>query len=46
MRFMTVYLTGLFLVLFGAAQFADHVGAKHCEQRTNMSYDQCRQIKP
>ena len=46
MRFMTVYLTGLFLVLFGAAQFADHVGAKHCEQRTSMTYNQCRQLKP
>ncbi len=46
MRFMTVYLTGLFLVLFGAAQFADHLGAKQCEQHTSMTYNQCRQIKP
>ena len=46
MRFMTVYLTAIFLVLFGAAQFADHIGAKQCEQMTSMSYDQCRQHKP
>ena len=46
MKFMTAYLTGLFLVLFGAAQFADHIGAKQCEQSTSMTYNQCRQIKP
>ena len=46
MRFMTVYLTAIFLVLFGAAQFADHIGAKQCELMTSMSYDQCRQHKP
>ena len=46
MRFLTAYLTGLFLVLFGAAQFADHIGAKQCEQMTSMSYDQCRQHRP
>ena len=48
MRFMTVYLTGLFFVLFSAAQYADHIGAKQCQERTNyvLTYDQCRQIKP
>ena len=46
MRFMTAYLTLIFLCLFGAAQFADHIGAKHCERMTSMSYDQCRQLKP
>lgn len=46
MRFMTAYLTLIFLCLFGAAQFADHIGAKACQQRTSMTYDQCRQIKP
>ena len=46
MRFMTAYLTGLFLVLFSAAQLADHVGAKQCEQMTSMSYNQCRQHRP
>ena len=46
MRFMTAYLTLIFLCLFGAAQFADHIGAKQCEQRTSMTYNQCRQIKP
>ena len=46
MRFMTVYMTAIFLVLFGAAQFADHIGAKQCEQMTSMSYDQCRQHAP
>ena len=46
MRFMTAYLTAIFFVLFGAAQFADHIGAKQCEQMTSMSYDQCRQHRP
>ena len=46
MRFMTVYLTAIFFVLFSAAQFADHLGAKQCERMTSMSYDQCRQLKP
>ena len=46
MRFMTAYLIAIFLVLFGAAQFADHIGAKQCEQVTSMSYNQCRQLKP
>lgn len=46
MRFMTGYLTAIFFVLFGAAQFADHIGAKQCEQMTSMSYDQCRQHRP
>ena len=46
MRIMTAYLTAIFLVLFGAAQFADHIGAKQCEQVTSMSYNQCRQLKP
>ena len=48
MRFMTVYLTGLFFVLFGAAQFADHIAAKQCQKRTDyvLSYDHCRQMKP
>ena len=46
MRFMTAYLTAIFFCLFGAAQFADHIGAKQCEQMTSMSYDQCRQHTP
>ena len=46
MKFMTVYLTAIFFVLFGAAQFADHIGAKQCQEHTSMTYDQCRQIKP
>ncbi len=46
MRFLTGYLTMIFLCLFGVAQFADHIGAKHCERMTSMSYDQCRQLKP
>ena len=46
MRFMTVYLTAIFFVLFGAAQFADHIGAKQCERMTTMTYNQCRQHRP
>ena len=46
MKFMTVYLTAIFFVLFGAAQFADHIGAKQCERHTSMTYNQCRQLKP
>ena len=46
MRFMTGYLVAIFFVLFGAAQFADHIGAKHCERMTNMTYNQCRQANP
>ena len=46
MKFATGYLVCLFAALFGAAQFADHIGAKQCEQRTSMTYNQCRQIKP
>ena len=46
MRFITAYLTAIFLVLFGAAQFADHIGAKQCQERSGLTYDQCRQIKP
>ena len=46
MKFMTGYLTAIFLVLFGAAQFADHIGAKQCERMTTMTYDQCRQHRP
>ena len=43
---MTAYLTAMFLVWFSVGQFADHVGAKACQQRTSLTYDQCRQIKP
>ena len=46
MRFLTGYLTAIFFVLFGAAQFAYHIGAKHCERMTTMTYNQCRQLKP
>ncbi len=46
MKFMTGYLVAIFFVLFGAAQFADHIGAKHCERITTMTYNQCRQAKP
>ena len=46
MKFFTFYLTAIFFCLFGAAQFADHIGAKQCERMTSMSYSQCRQIKP
>ncbi len=48
MRFMTAYLTLIFLCLFGAAQFADHIAAKQCQKRTDyvLSYDHCRQMKP
>jgi hypothetical protein len=46
MKFMTGYLVAIFLALFGAAQFADHIGAKHCEQVTTMTYNQCRQANP
>ena len=46
MKFATAYLTAIFLCLFSAAQFADHIGAKQCEQMTTMTYDQCRQLKP
>tara|TARA_A100001201_G_scaffold36495_1_gene38331 strand:+ start:965 stop:1096 length:132 start_codon:yes stop_codon:yes gene_type:complete len=43
---MTFYLTAIFFCLFGAAQFADHIGAKACQERSGLTYDQCRQIKP
>ena len=43
---MTGYMVAIFLALFGAAQFADHIGAKHCERITSMTYDQCRQHRP
>ena len=46
MKFITAYLTAIFFVLFGAAQFADHIGAKQCQERSGLTYDQCRQIKP
>ena len=46
MKFLTSYLTALFFVLFGAAQFADHIGAKQCERVTTMTYNECRQVKP
>ena len=48
MRFATFYFSALFVLFFGAAQFADHIAAKQCQKRTNyvLSYDQCRQIKP
>ena len=46
MKFLTAYLTALFVALFGAAQFADHIGAKQCERVTTMTYDQCRQYRP
>ena len=46
MKFLTAYLTALFFALFGAAQFADHIGAKQCQRHTDMTYDQCRQHKP
>ena len=46
MRFMTGYLAAIFLVLFGAAQFADHIGAKHCERITSITYNECRQANP
>ena len=46
MKFMTGYMVAIFLALFGAAQFADHIGAKHCERITSMTYDQCRQHRP
>ena len=46
MKFLTGYLVAIFCVLFGAAQFADHIGAKHCERITSMTYDQCRQHRP
>ena len=46
MKFMTGYLVAIFCVLFGAAQFADHIGAKQCERMTTMTYNQCRQANP
>ena len=46
MKFFTFYLTAIFFTLFGVAQFADHIGAKHCQRVTSMTYDQCRQLKP
>ena len=46
MKFATGYLVCLFAALFCAAQFADHLAAKMCTERTIMSYDQCRQLKP
>jgi hypothetical protein len=46
MKFFTFYLTAIFFALFGAAQFADHIGAKHCQRVTSMTYDQCRQLTP
>lgn len=48
MRFAAFYFFALFCLFFGAAQFADHIGAKRCQERTDyvLSYNQCRQIKP
>ena len=46
MKFATGYLVCLFAALFCAAQFADHLAAKMCAERTIMTYDQCRQHKP
>lgn len=46
MKYPTFYLTAIFFVLFGAAQFADHIGAEHCERVTSMTYNECRQLKP
>jgi hypothetical protein len=45
---MTAYLTTIFLCLFSAAQFADHIAAKACQERTDyvLSYDHCRQMTP
>ena len=48
MRFASLYFFALFCLFFGAAQFADHLGAKQCQERTDyvLSYDHCRQLKP
>jgi hypothetical protein len=46
MRFATFYFSALFLLFFGAAQYADHQGAKQCQERSGLTYNQCRQIKP
>ena len=46
MKFLTSYLTALFFVLFGAAQFDDPIGAKLCQRMTTMTYNQCRQANP
>ena len=46
MKYATGYLVCLFAALFCAAQFADHLAAKMCAERTIMTYDQCRQHKP
>ena len=46
MRFATFYFSALFLLFFGAAQFADHIGAKQCQERSGLTYDHCRQMTP
>lgn len=46
MRFAAFYFFSLFVLFFGAAQYADHVGAKACQERSGLTYNQCRQIKP
>jgi hypothetical protein len=46
MKFATGYLVCLFAALFCAAQYADHLGAKMCAERTIMTYNECRQYKP
>ena len=47
MKFATFYFSALFLLFFGAAQFADHIGAKQCQERTDyvLSYNECRQLE-
>ena len=46
MRFTTFYLSAIALLFFSAAQYADHIGAKQCQERSGLTYNQCRQIKP
>ena len=46
MKFATGYLVCLFAALFCAAQFADHLAAKMCAERTTMTYNECRQRNP
>ena len=46
MKMLTGYLVVMFAALFCAGQYADHLGAKMCAERTIMTYDQCRQHKP
>ena len=46
MKFATGYLVCLFAALFCAAQFADHLAAKMCAERTIMTYNECRQRNP